>query len=108
MERFIIEGGHRISGSITPAGNKNAALPLLAASLLTEDRLVLHNLPDIGDVHTKLVLLEEMGIGVERLGPHSVALHAATIRSDDPPTGLCRKFALRLCLLDHSLLAVAM
>ena len=50
MERFVIEGGHRLSGTIRPAGNKNAALPLLAATLLTSEPVILRNMPEIGDV----------------------------------------------------------
>lgn len=57
MDRFIIEGGHRLSGSIRPAGNKNAALPLLAATLLSADPILLRNMPEIGDVVTKRALL---------------------------------------------------
>lgn len=91
MERFVIEGGQRLSGSIKPSGNKNAALPLLAAAFLTEGQLVLHNVPNIGDVQTKLALLKHMGVEVERLSPHSFALCAATIRADDPDTSACRK-----------------
>ena len=61
MEYFLIEGGHRLSGSIIPIGNKNAALPLLAACLLTEETLHLHNVPNIGDVRTKLALYLKWG-----------------------------------------------
>jgi len=52
MTSFIIEGGHALRGSIRPIGNKNAALPMLAACLLTEEPITLHNLPQIGDVRT--------------------------------------------------------
>ncbi len=65
MEKFIIEGGHPLTGDVTPAGNKNAALPLLAAVLLTEGEVTLHNVPRIGDVGTMLQLLQEMGVRVE-------------------------------------------
>lgn len=68
MEKFIIEGGHPLTGDVTPAGNKNAALPLLAAVLLTEGEVVLHNVPRIGDVGTMLQLLQEMGVRVESNG----------------------------------------
>ncbi len=68
MEKFIIEGGHRLTGDVTPAGNKNAALPLLAAVLLTEGEVVLRNVPRIGDVGTMLQLLQEMGVRVEGSG----------------------------------------
>ncbi len=91
MERFVIEGGQRLSGSITPSGNKNAALPLLAAVLMTREQVVLHNIPDIGDVRTKLMMLEQMGVAVERLGRHSYALHAGALCCENPDAGLCRK-----------------
>lgn len=68
METFVIEGGHRLSGDVTPAGNKNAALPLLAAVLLTEGEVVLHNVPRIGDVGTMLQLLRDMGVTVNQEG----------------------------------------
>ena len=66
METFIIEGGHRLAGDVTPAGNKNAALPLLAAVLLTEGEVILHNVPRIGDVGTMLQFLGEHGRDRER------------------------------------------
>ena len=68
MEKFIIEGGHTLTGDVTPAGNKNAALPLLAAVLLTEGEVTLRNVPRIGDVGTMLQLLQEMGVRVEGTG----------------------------------------
>lgn len=91
MERFVIEGGHRLSGAIVPSGNKNAALPLLAAALLSAERLTLRNVPDIGDVRIKLELLERLGVGVERLSPHSYALRAASVLADDPDVALARR-----------------
>ncbi len=68
METFIIEGGHPLSGDITPAGNKNAALPLLAAVLLTEGEITLRNVPRIGDVGTMLQLLNDMGVSINQQG----------------------------------------
>ncbi|MEI7643582.1 MAG: UDP-N-acetylglucosamine 1-carboxyvinyltransferase [Chloroflexales bacterium] len=91
MDRFVIEGGHRLSGTIAPSGNKNAALPLLAAALLTDKRLVLRNVPDIGDVRIMQSLLEQLGVSVERMGPNACALRAATIPSADPDIALARR-----------------
>lgn len=65
MEKFIIEGRHPLSGEVTPAGNKNAALPLLAAVLLTEEEVTLENVPRIGDVGTMVQLLQELGVAVQ-------------------------------------------
>ena len=71
MSKFIIEGGHPLHGTITASGNKNAALALLPASLLTEDPLILHNIPDIQDVRTALALLSDLGVEVDQLGEGS-------------------------------------
>lgn len=68
MEKFIIEGKHPLSGDVTPAGNKNAALPLLAATLLTDCEVTLHNVPRIGDVSTMLQLLAELGVTIRDEG----------------------------------------
>src|SRR6059058_5432726 len=65
MDKFLIEGGYPLSGTVVPAGNKNAALPVLAASLLTEDEVVLRNIPRIRDVQAMLDLLEHLGAEVE-------------------------------------------
>ena len=62
MEKFVIEGGVPLSGSVVPAGNKNAALPLLAASLLTDEEVVLYNVPRIRDTDALIGLLEALGV----------------------------------------------
>lgn len=90
MARFIIEGGRPLSGTFTPAGNKNAVLPMLAASLLTDQTVTLHNVPDILDVAVMLELLASTGVSVARRG-HTVTLCAAGIRSHRLPENLCRR-----------------
>jgi UDP-N-acetylglucosamine 1-carboxyvinyltransferase len=67
MEEFVIEGGYPLHGDVTPSGNKNAALPLLAACLLTEESIVLHNVPQIRDVTAMRKLIESLGSQVEEL-----------------------------------------
>src|SRR6478752_1662624 len=79
MEKFVIDGGVPLSGTIAPAGNKNAALPILAACVLTEDEVVLHNVPQIRDVEAMLELLEGVGVRVERREDHSISLCAAGV-----------------------------
>src|SRR6476620_764126 len=79
MEKFIIQGGVPLSGEIVPAGNKNAALPILAASLLTDDELVVRNVPRIRDVESMLGLLERLGVKVAWTGENEVRLQADTI-----------------------------
>jgi UDP-N-acetylglucosamine 1-carboxyvinyltransferase len=91
MERFIIEGGHRLAGAIRPSGNKNAALPLLAAALLTEQPVTLRNVPDIGDVRTKLNLLAGFGICITRPEPHTIVLRAPATFTGDPDPALSKR-----------------
>jgi UDP-N-acetylglucosamine 1-carboxyvinyltransferase len=79
MEKFVIEGGVPLSGTIVPAGNKNGALPILAACLLTEDEMVLRNVPRIADVEAMLLLLESLGASIEWLGPSEVSIGAAGV-----------------------------
>ena len=79
MEKFVIQGGVALSGEITAAGNKNAALPILAASLLTEEELLVHNVPRIRDTEAQLCLLERLGVEVAWIADNSVRLKAADI-----------------------------
>lgn len=67
MAAFIIEGGHPLSGTITPQGAKNEALEVICASLLTSDEVVIENIPDIRDVNNLILLLKDMGVKVTRL-----------------------------------------
>jgi UDP-N-acetylglucosamine 1-carboxyvinyltransferase len=79
MEKFVIEGGVPLSGEVAVAGNKNAALPILAACLLTEEELILHRVPRIRDTEAQLALLERLGVESEWLGDNSLRLCAATV-----------------------------
>jgi UDP-N-acetylglucosamine 1-carboxyvinyltransferase len=81
METFVIEGGHPVNGTVIPGGNKNAALPLLAACLLTDEPVTLRNLPAIGDVTTMGQLLTEVGVSIEELDPHTWRVHADDVRA---------------------------
>ena len=74
---FVIRGGRKLEGEVIASGNKNAALPLLAASLLTDEPLVLHNVPRIRDVETMLRLIQSLGVVATWIGPNSVRLCAA-------------------------------
>src|SRR5579884_2635598 len=79
MEKFVIDGGAPLSGTIVPAGNKNGALPILAACLLTEDQVILRNVPRIRDVEAMVLLIETLGAGVRWLGPSEVAIDASSV-----------------------------
>lgn len=80
MPKFVVEGGRPLSGRIRPAGNKNAALPILAATLLSEEDVVLDNVPDIKDVRTLIELLLLLGAKVDWLGENCVRVNAAEVR----------------------------
>jgi len=79
MEKFVIHGGSPLSGEIVAAGNKNAALPILAACLLTDEELVLRNVPRIRDTETQLALLEGIGVKVAWSGENEVRLRADAV-----------------------------
>ncbi|MGN6274353.1 MAG: UDP-N-acetylglucosamine 1-carboxyvinyltransferase [Solirubrobacterales bacterium] len=76
MEKFVIQGGVPLSGEVNVAGNKNAALPILAACLLTEEQVLLHRVPRIRDTEAQIALLEQLGVEVEWVGDNSVRLCA--------------------------------
>jgi UDP-N-acetylglucosamine 1-carboxyvinyltransferase len=91
MEEFVIEGGVPLHGTVTPSGNKNAALPLLAACLLTEEPVVLKNIPQIRDVLAMRRLIENLGSQVEDLDANSwkITTKELTVSQLDPD--LCRR-----------------
>ncbi len=82
MAIFQVEGGHRLAGEITPQGAKNEALQILCATLLTPEKVVVHNVPQILDVLQLIELLKAMGVEVERLGEDSYSFRAADINLD--------------------------
>ena len=79
MASFVIEGGHKLSGEITPQGAKNEALQILCAVLLTPEKVTVHNIPDILDVNNLILLLQDMGVKVERIAPHSYTFQADSV-----------------------------
>jgi UDP-N-acetylglucosamine 1-carboxyvinyltransferase len=98
MESFIIQGGIPLHGEITPAGNKNAALPLLAACLLTEEPVILHNVPDIKDVQAMRALIESLGVEITQLDPHTWKVLAKHVRPSDLDPDICRKIRASILL----------
>jgi UDP-N-acetylglucosamine 1-carboxyvinyltransferase len=79
MEKFIIEGGVPLSGTLFPAGNKNGALPILASAVLTDEEVVVRNVPHIRDVEAMLNILRAIGVEVSWRGPNELALCAAAV-----------------------------
>lgn len=82
MEDFVIEGRHPIKGVITPSGNKNSMLPILAASLLTDEPVIVENMPRIRDADTMLSLLQRLGVQSRWLGEHELWLQAGHVHSE--------------------------
>jgi UDP-N-acetylglucosamine 1-carboxyvinyltransferase len=91
MEKLVIQGGVPLSGTIVPAGNKNAALPLLAASLLTDERVVIANVPRIRDTEAMLALLADLGVTVEWIADNTVSLQADGIEDTDVDPDLAER-----------------
>lgn len=85
MEQFVIQGGHALRGEVTASGNKNAALKMLPACLLTEDPVILHNVPDIADVRITAQLLEYLGAEIEVVEPHTWRIQAQNLRTTHLP-----------------------
>jgi UDP-N-acetylglucosamine 1-carboxyvinyltransferase len=98
MEFFQIDGGVPLSGTVTPSGNKNAALPLLAACLLTSEPVTLHNIPIIQDVLTMRLLLETLGVKITEISPHSWRLQANTISPASLDKELCKNIRASILL----------
>jgi len=91
MEFFEIRGGDIVEGEITPSGNKNEALPILAASLLATEKVTITNLPDILDVRVMLSIMEDVGVKVTRLGDNSIEVDASSIEEKPLDRELCGK-----------------
>ena len=90
-EGLIIQGGKRLKGEITPAGNKNEALAILAASLLTEETIRLKNVPDIGDVRDIIEIMRDIGVDVKKLGEHEYLIKALSIKKTELNPELCSR-----------------
>lgn len=99
MDAFVIEGKAPLGGTVTPSGNKNAAFPLIAAALLTDRPVVLHNLPNIGDVGTMLKIVEDLGVEVTRHDAHNATLRAGQIRKTTPDPARFAKIRGALVLM---------
>ena len=98
MGTFLVEGGHRLEGRIRPAGNKNAALPCLAASLLVREPVTYENVPRIRDVETFLEILQSLGADVDWTGPNEVAVDASGVGTDAIDGGLASRIRASVLL----------
>src|ERR1041384_5014835 len=99
MSTLLIEGGHRLGGRVAVEGNKNAALPLLAACLLTEDTCTLTNVPRIGDVEVMARLLLDLGVEVDGIGTTTLRLRAQQVKTHAPDRSLVGRLRGSVLLL---------
>src|SRR3954453_19280155 len=97
-ESFVIEGGRALHGSIEAAGNKNGALPILAACLLTTEPVTLRNVPRIADVETMLELLNDVGAEADWIGANEVRVQAADVTKQELDDELCSRMRASLLL----------
>src|SRR5262245_31450731 len=99
MSSLLIEGGHSLSGSVTVEGNKNSALPLLAACLLTTEECVLTNVPRIGDVEVMARLLVDLGAHVDGVGTTTLRIRCCDLEKDEPNPALVGRLRGSVLLL---------
>ncbi len=90
-QQFVIQGGHALAGTVTPTGNKNAALPILAAVLLSDEEIILENVPDILDVHAMLAILDDLGVSVREEPDGALVFKADRLRGVSLDPDLCRR-----------------
>ncbi len=98
MESFSIEGGIPLRGEVTPSGNKNAALPLLCAAILTDEPVILHNVPMIRDVIHMRRLIESLGVTFEELDAHTWKVQAKNVEATKLDPDLCRRVRASILL----------
>ncbi|MGB3275665.1 MAG: UDP-N-acetylglucosamine 1-carboxyvinyltransferase, partial [Castellaniella sp.] len=99
MDKLLIQGGRPLHGEIAISGAKNAALPILCASLLTADPLALDNVPALRDIGTTLTLLQRMGVRAERGGETRVTLQADQVSSQEAPYELVKTMRASILVL---------
>lgn len=98
MDKFTIIGGTPLHGEVTPGGNKNAALPLIAACLLTDEPVILNNVPNIQDVQTMGKLIRSLGVEITELEPNKWKIQAKKVSPTDLDPDLCRKIRASILL----------
>ncbi|MCR4611094.1 MAG: UDP-N-acetylglucosamine 1-carboxyvinyltransferase, partial [Lachnospiraceae bacterium] len=79
MEQYVIKGGRPLQGEVEIGGAKNAALAIIAAAIMTDDTVIIDNLPDVRDVNVMIGAMEDIGVHIERVNPHCIKVNATTI-----------------------------
>src|SRR5439155_24112450 len=95
---YIVEAGHRLAGTIEPSGNKNSALPIIAAALLTEHPVTLENVPRIRATETLVELIRSVGASAEWTARNTLAIHAKDISAADLDPELCARIRASILL----------
>ncbi|MBX6333254.1 MAG: UDP-N-acetylglucosamine 1-carboxyvinyltransferase, partial [Gemmatimonadaceae bacterium] len=96
--QFVVEGSHPLSGTIRPSGNKNAALPIITAALLTHHPVTLENVPRIRDVETLVELVRSLGVSIDWTARNTLAIHAKEVRATDLDPELCARIRASILL----------
>src|SRR4029079_10993517 len=96
--QFLVEGRHRLSGTIRPSGNKNAALPIICAALLSDHPVALENVPRIRDVETLVELVASTGVDIRWTGKNTLHIHAKTVHAGNLDPQLCKKIRASILL----------
>ncbi|HKS07496.1 MAG TPA: UDP-N-acetylglucosamine 1-carboxyvinyltransferase [Gemmatimonadaceae bacterium] len=96
--QYVVEGGHRLSGTVRPTGNKNAALPIVCAALLTREPVVLTNVPRIRDLETLVELVRSLGVDVAWTHENTLRIHAKDVRANALDPALCARIRASILL----------
>src|SRR4029078_12921344 len=96
--QYIVAAGHRLAGTIDPSGNKNAALPIIAAALLTDHPVTLENVPRIRDTETLVELVRSVGAKAEWRGKNDLDIHAAKVEAADLDPARCARIRASILL----------
>ena len=99
MEKFIVEGGHSLAGSVTISGNKNEALPVIAACLLTDETVTLRNVPQIGDVKILLSIIQDFGVKVVKLNESDITICCKSVNHEKIDTSKCASLRAAILLV---------
>src|SRR5689334_20711813 len=96
--QYVVEGGSRLRGSVRPAGNKNAALPIVCAALLTREAVTIENVPRIRDIETLVDLVRSVGAEIEWSGANTLRIHAKNVRAASLDPVLCARIRASILL----------
>ena len=98
MSKFIIQGGKRLSGEVKVSGSKNAALPILCASMLSSEEIVLNNVPEIADIHSMIRILESFGAKIE-FSNNSIKIDSSKLKKQDAPDEMVKRMRASILIL---------